>query len=109
MPIIRWKVSENMKKLFISQPMRWKTEIEILRERTIAYQKVVDILGEDVEVIDTYFKNFKENPKPLHYIAKSIECLAEADIVYFAKGWENARGCKIEHLCAVEYGKLCIY
>ena len=109
MPIIRWKVSKNMKKLFISQPMRWKTEVEILRERTIAYQKVVDILGEDVEVIDTYFKNFKENPKPLHYIAKSIECLAEADIVYFAKGWENARGCKIEHLCAVEYGKLCIY
>ena len=24
--------------------------------------------------------------------------------VYFCKGWENARGCKIEHMCAEVYG-----
>lgn len=28
----------------------------------------------------------------------------EADVVYFAKGWENARGCRIEHTVAKEYG-----
>ena len=109
MPIIRWKVSRRMKKLFISQPMRGKSEEEILNERKIAYHKAIAILKEDVEIIDSYFKSFKENAKPLHYTAKSIERLADADIVYFAKGWENARGCKIEHLCAVEYGKQCIY
>jgi len=36
--------------------------------------------------------------KPLHYLAKSLEYLAEADIAYFVPG------CKIEHQCAVEYG-----
>ena len=28
---------------------------------------------------------------------------AIADIAYFAKGWDSARGCKIEHNCAVAY------
>ena len=27
----------------------------------------------------------------------------EADVAYFAEGWDEARGCKIEHTCAVEY------
>lgn len=98
-----------MKKLFISQPMKGKTDEEILRERQVAIEKARAILNEDVEILDTFFVNFKENPKPLHYIAKSIEFLAEADIVYFASGWDTARGCKIEHQCAVEYGVKCIY
>ena len=32
------------------------------------------------------------------------ELLAGADIAYFAKGWQDARGCKIENTCAIEYG-----
>ena len=63
-----------------------------------------DILGEEVEVLETYFGDFGPDKKPLHYLAKSLEYLAEADIAYFVPGWENARGCKIEYLCAVEYG-----
>jgi hypothetical protein len=30
--------------------------------------------------------------------------LASADVAYFAKGWEEARGCRIENICAIEYG-----
>lgn len=30
--------------------------------------------------------------------------LATADVAYFASGWKNARGCKIEHICAEQYG-----
>ena len=30
--------------------------------------------------------------------------LSGADIAYFAKDWQKARGCKIEHERAVEYG-----
>lgn len=29
---------------------------------------------------------------------------ATADVAYFAKGWDEARGCKIENTCAIEYG-----
>ncbi len=93
-----------MKKLFISQSMRGKTDEEILKEREIAIEKARDVLGEDVEVLETFFDDFSADAKPLEYLARSIKFLAKADVAYFADGWENARGCKIEHECAVEYG-----
>lgn len=46
-----WEGDQEMKKLFISQPMNGRT-----------------------------------------------------DVAYFAEGWQEARGCKIEHECAVQYG-----
>lgn len=92
-----------MKKLFISQPMRGKTDEEILKEREEAIDKAKDLLKEDVEVLETFF-DLGEGVHPLVYLAKSIEYLAKADIVYFAKGWEEARGCVIEHDCCMQYG-----
>lgn len=93
-----------MKKLFISQPMRGKSEEEIMREREIAIAKAKEIVGEDIEILETFFDDFSEDAKPLQYLARSIEFLAKADIAYFAPGWEDARGCKIEHDCAAQYG-----
>lgn len=90
-----------MKKLFISQPMRGKSENEILRERTAAVAEAEKLLGEPVEVLETYFG---AEYRPLEFLGKSIMYLAQADAAYFAPGWETARGCKIEHTCAVEYG-----
>lgn len=98
-----------MKKLFISQPMKNKSEEEILRERKKAIVKAEEILNEEVEVIDSYFKDFKPNANPLHYLAHSISFLADADVVYFVPGWKNSRGCRIEHQCAKEYDKTIIY
>ena len=40
----------------------------------------------------------------LEYLGESLKLLARADIAYFAPGWNEARGCKIEHVCAEEYG-----
>lgn len=93
-----------MKKLFISQPMRGKTDEEILATREKAIISAERFLGEEVEVIDSFFQNAPAEAKPLWYLGKSIELLATADVAYFAKGWENARGCRIENTCAVEYG-----
>lgn len=95
-----------MKRLFISQPMNGKTEEEILAVREKAIASAKSYIGEDVEVIDSYFEDY--NPEngcvPLKYLSKSLELLADADIAYFAKGWEEARGCKIENQCAIAYG-----
>ncbi len=93
-----------MKKLFISQPMRGKTDEEILKEREEAIAKAKEVLGEDVEVLDTFFGDFGPDATPLTYLARSLEYLAKADIAYFAKGWQLARGCRIEYKCAIEYG-----
>ena len=45
-----------MKKLFISQPMRGKTDEEILAERKKAIESAERNLGEPVEVIDSFFQ-----------------------------------------------------
>lgn len=93
-----------MKKLFISQPMKGKTDEEILAVREKAIQSAKEKLGEDVEVIDSFFQSAPVNARPLWFLGKSLELLSTADVAYFAKGWENFRGCKIENLCAIEYG-----
>ena len=93
-----------MKKLFISQPMRGKTDEQILLERGKAIQKAKVEIGEEVEVIETFYTDFSNDAKPLEYLARSIQDLAKADIAYFVKGWQEARGCRIEHECAVQYG-----
>lgn len=93
-----------MKKLFISQPMNGKTDEEIKNERDEAVAIAKEVLGEEVEVIDSFFQNAPHEAKPLWFLGKSLELLSTADCVFFAKGWENARGCKIEHECAKQYG-----
>lgn len=93
-----------MKKLFISQPMNGKTDDEILAVRANAIQAARDSLGEEVEVIDSFFKNAPAEARPLWYLGKSLELLSTADVVYFAPGWEKMRGCCIENRCAKEYG-----
>lgn len=93
-----------MKKLFVSQPMRGKTNDEILAERKKAIAMAEELIGEPVEVIDSYFKDAPHDAKPLWFLGKSIELLSTADMAIFATGWEEARGCRIEHECAVEYG-----
>ena len=95
-----------MKRLFISQPMKGKTDEEILkvRHKAIASAKKNFSDDEDVEVIDSFFQNAPADARPLWFLGKSLELLSTADIAYFAKGWQDARGCRIENTCAIEYG-----
>lgn len=95
------------KKLFISQPMEGKTEEEIRKEREKALMSAKEILREEVEVIDSYIYEDQQNhtDNDLWCLGRSIMIMSVVDIVCFAKGWEEARGCKIEHECAVQYGK----
>lgn len=95
-----------MKKLFISQPMKGKTDEEILKERekAIASAKRNFAENEEIEVIDSFFQSAPADARPLWFLGKSLELLSTADIAYFAKGWENARGCRIENTYAIEYG-----
>ena len=92
-------------KLFISQPMRDKTDEEIKAVRERAIESAKEHLGtDDIEVIDSFFEYAPHYAKPLWFLGKSIELLADADVAYFAKGWEGYRGCRIENVCAIEYG-----
>lgn len=94
-----------MKKIFISQPMREKTDEEILNERSRMIDYAKEKLGEDIEVIDSFFQGCQfEGKTPLYFLSKSIEKLSEADVAVFAPGWHTTRGCVIEYDCAQAYG-----
>lgn len=93
-----------MKKLFISQPMRGKSDEEILKVREKAIKSAEKQIGEPVEVVDSFFQKAPKDATPLWYLGESILLLAKADVAYFAKGWDKFRGCKIENMCAIEYG-----
>ena len=88
--------------VFISQPMHSKTKFEIWEER----KRITDIVRDKYPnacIIDSIIPEEEDFP-PLYYLARSIEFMSHCDIVFFAKGWENERGCIIEHNCAVHYG-----
>jgi hypothetical protein len=105
-----------MNKVMISQPMNGLTEKQILetKNRFSDFAK-----KENMEVVNTYFKDewfakIELNhvgviQVPVYYLAKSLEKMAHCNAVYFAKGWENARGCKIEHEVALQYGLNILY
>lgn len=92
-----------MLKVFISQPMNGKTDKEIKEERSRIVQKIRKTIIEPFEVIDSFFESAPHDAKPLWFLGKSLELLSTADLAYFSKGWENARGCIIEHACAEAY------
>lgn len=77
------------------------------RESAISYLK-----EKGYEIVDTIFSDdFQREMKegsiahvPVKYLAKSIDFMANCHAVYFLSGWENARGCRIEHSIAQDYG-----
>lgn len=103
-------------KAMLSQPMAGKSEEEIKATR----EKAIAVLKEKgYEIINTLFTDewysndsMKERGVvqiPLRFLAKSLENMSLCHAAYFCKGWEKARGCRIEHDAAVAYGLTIIY
>lgn len=91
-------------RVFISQPMKDKTNEEIEKERNELIEFAKEKLGSDVEIIDSFFKDAPHDAKPLWFLGKSFELLSTADAAVFAKGYEKARGCVMEHKACENYG-----
>lgn len=95
----------------LSQPLAGKTEVEIRSTREHAIQ-VLESMG--YEVVNTLFTDEWYNPTnmldrgvvnvPMAFFAKSIEHMALCHAVFFCPGWQEARGCKLEHEVAKAYG-----
>lgn len=105
-----------MKKAMMSQPMHGKSDEEIVATREKAMAALA-ILG--FEVVNTYFTDewyssasMRERGVeniPLCFFTKSIENMSKCHAAYFCKGWENARGCRLEHEVAKAYGLTILY
>ena len=102
----------------ISQPMGGKGDEEIRDVRSRAGEYLEE---QGYRVWNTLFEDYRDScervsayrPYPcniaLRYLAKSIKAMAFCKAVYFCKGWEDARGCVIEHEAAKRYGLTIIY
>ena len=94
-------------KIMISQPMRGKTNEQIREERADLVKRLQE---EGIEVIDTVFEEAPADEDiAIYMLSQSIRYIGKVDALYFMKGWENARGCKIEHEVAVAYDKKVFY
>ena len=105
-----------MLKAMLSQPMSGKTQEEIVEAR----ERAIHALQErGYEIVNTLFTDKwygKEAMEargvvqiPLSFLAKSLENMSLCHAAYFCKGWEQARGCRIEHKAAKAYGLEIIY
>lgn len=100
-----------MMKVFISQPMAGRTQVDILKERAKLVAHAVGLYP-DAYIIDSYQPDYalQEFASPdnsrasLRYLAESINMLADADVAIFPENWSRYRGCVIEHECARLYG-----
>ena len=96
---------ENEKfRLFISQPMTGLSieKIKEDRQRGYEYFKSLKVTDKEIEVINNLQED-AEDYIATDYLSTDIKLLGRADGVLFLKGWEDARGCKVEYMVAKYY------
>ena len=83
--------------------MRGKTYEQLLAEREEIIKSITPLIPANVEFINSIIKSPVDHP-PLWYLGTALQMLSGADLAVFSKGWDKARGCRIEYQCAKEYG-----
>ena len=106
----------NVRKAMLSQPMAGRTEKEI---RETSERAIATLKEKGYEIVNTLFTDKWYSKEamaergvvqiPLCFLAKSLENMSLCHVAYFCKGWEETRGCRIEHEAAKAYGLEVIY
>lgn len=88
-------------KVFISQPMNGKNEVDIEKSKSMAIFRLKREFkerfeNEDLEIINTFIKDAPENVHPIWYLQEMIKYMQGADIFLFIEDWYDYRGCRAE-------------
>lgn len=101
-----------IKKVMISQQMSGLTHEQISAVR----EKAMKWIGDNgYDFINSYFPDYNNEDdetiihKNVDYLGRAISTLGKADILYMCKGWEDARGCRVEKFVAETYDIEIIY
>lgn len=95
-----------MKKLFVSVPMKGRTEEEI-KASIRKMKKIAEIYeGEELELIDSYIEDNppKDSKEAVWYLGESLKKLAQADVFIGIDEAYDWNGCYIERDTAQRYG-----
>lgn len=94
-----------MKKLFVSAPMKGRTEEEI-RKTIDKMKNIAEIYeGEEMELIDSYIEDNppKDSKEAVWYLGESLKKLAQADVFIGIHESYDWSGCQIERETAEKY------
>ena len=96
-------------KVFVSCPMKGLDREQIIKVQKDTFDKFVNEYGIksiDYQLMDTCMNLNVPSDIPntsLYYFGHSIVLMSEANLVLFAVGWKDARGCVLEHEIATKY------
>jgi hypothetical protein len=92
-------------RLFVSQPVAGRPDEDVFGERAEARDRVQAAYPDrHVALIGSFLSETPEGAHPpLWYLGASLQLMSGADLAYFCRGWEDARGCKVEFECAEAY------
>lgn len=96
-----------MNKLFISCPMRGRTEENIKKSMEKMHKLAEILFDQELEVIDSYIPEAAPvdlNNKRIWYLGESIKMMAEADYFIGIEYDPRYAGCNIEYSVAKAYG-----
>ena len=93
-------------RVYCAAPMWGRTESEIASELESAVSLYSSHTGKSCELV-----NYRASMdfSPLEALGESIKSMAKADVVLMLDGWEDARGCRLEHEIAMGYGVPIVY
>lgn len=95
-----------MKKLFVSVPMKGRTEEEI-KSSIQKMKKIAEIYeGKELELIDSYIEDNppKDTKEAVWYLGESLKKLSQADVFIGIREHYDWSGCNVEFVTAQEYG-----
>lgn len=103
------------KKMLICEPMSGKSFEKVKTDR-LRFIKTIDrekysVVGNltPPEFVGSEDDIHKVKNGAVYCLAQSIDAMSRCDVVLFRPGWQNARGCQMEHEIATEYGLDILY
>lgn len=94
-----------MKRIFVSLPMRGRSELGIEQERHMIEEWCRRQWIHDELLFVPPLTYIQANTNPIVYnLGLSIQHMGLADMVVFSPDWRKAAGCRVEHHVCEDYG-----
>ena len=93
-----------MKKLFISCPMKGRTEENIRKSMEKMHKIAEAVFEQELEVIPSYIEDYppKDSREGIWYLGESIKLLSQADF-FIGPDYSEYKGCDIERNVSISY------
>lgn len=100
-----------MNKLFVSVPMRGKTDEEIKKSIDKMHKIAEAVFDQKLDLIDSFFEGGLEVPEGcnerMYSLGESIKLISQADYYIGVSVLGDYPGCAIENIVAAKYGAEC--